>query len=129
MRIDERPVGQAPCHRVHGEVPAAQILFDRGCWVDDDLEVVAPRAGRDLAPWRCELDSRADELAHFRIAWVETHADGPSCDDQLLRAPVRIERRAQPCDVHARDEKVRILGVGAEQLVADRAADDVRVEA
>jgi hypothetical protein len=41
---------------------------------------------------------------------------------------VRLERGAQPVDVDARNEEVGVLGVDAEQLVADRAADDVCVQ-
>jgi hypothetical protein len=59
---------------------------------------------------------------------VQAHADEPSCDDQVLDAAVRLESPLQPVGVDARDEEVRILRLEAEQLVADGAADEVRVE-
>jgi hypothetical protein len=41
---------------------------------------------------------------------------------------VRLERPLQPVGVETRDEKVRVLRLEAEQLVADGAADEIRVE-
>ena len=63
-----------------------------------------------------------------RSRGIEAHADRPAGDDELLRPSVRGERGAQAGDVDAGDEEVRVLRVEPEQLVADRAADDVRVE-
>jgi hypothetical protein len=42
---------------------------------------------------------------------------------------VRSKRVAESLDVDTRDEEVRILRLAPEQLVADRAADNVGVEA
>jgi hypothetical protein len=41
---------------------------------------------------------------------------------------VRREHGAQIRDVGRGDKEVRILGVAAKQRVADRAADDVRIQ-
>jgi hypothetical protein len=60
---------------------------------------------------------------------VQAHADEPSGDDQVLDAAVRLESPLQPAGVDTRDEEVRILRLETEQLVADRSADEVRVEA
>jgi hypothetical protein len=59
---------------------------------------------------------------------VQPHADEPSRDDEILDAPVRRETPLQLAGVDAGNEEVRVLRVEAEQLVADGAADDVRVE-
>ena len=54
--------------------------------------------------------------------------DAPPCDLEVLDASVRLERLAQALVVHAGDDEVGILGFEPEQLVPDRAADEVRVE-
>jgi hypothetical protein len=59
---------------------------------------------------------------------VQTHTDEPTGDDEILDAAVRLERPLQPVGVDARDEEVRVLRLEAEQLVADRSADEIRVE-
>ena len=59
---------------------------------------------------------------------MEADADGASGHDELLRTTVRSERRAQALDVHARDEEVGVPRFVPEQVVAHRAADDVRVQ-
>jgi hypothetical protein len=59
---------------------------------------------------------------------VQAHADEPPGDDQVFDAAVRLECPLQPVGVDARNEEVRILRLEAEQLVADRSADEVRVE-
>ena len=59
---------------------------------------------------------------------VVPHTDRAPGDDELLGPAVREQRRAQPGDVDARDEEVRVLRVDAQQLVANRPADDVRAE-
>jgi len=41
---------------------------------------------------------------------------------------VRRERLAEPVDVDACDEEVGVLRIVAEQLVTDRASDDVSVQ-
>ena len=65
-RIDELAVGEAPRHRVDREVAPAEVVLDARLRVDDDLEVVAARAGRALAPRRRELDSGRRERRSAR---------------------------------------------------------------
>ena len=60
---------------------------------------------------------------------MEAHADELAVHLHVLDPPVRLEQRAQPGLVDARDEEVLVRVGDAEQLVAHRAADDVRVEA
>src|SRR5207302_1276160 len=55
-------------------------------------------------------------------------SDQPVRDDEIVNAAVRLEHRSEAVGVDARNEEVRVLGVLAEQLVADGAADEVRVE-
>ena len=128
VRVDERAVGEPAGHRVDREVAAREILLHRRRRVDDDLEVVPPRPGRDLAARRCELDPGRNERAQLAVARVVAHTHGAAGDDELLGAAVRRERGAQAVDVDAGHEEVRVLRVDAEQFVADRAADDVGVE-
>jgi hypothetical protein len=59
---------------------------------------------------------------------VQAHADEPAGDDEILDAAVRLERPLQPVGVDAPDKEVRVLRLEAEQLVADRSADEIRVE-
>ena len=66
--IDERPVREAPRHRIDGEVAAREIFLDRRGRVDDDLEIVPPGAGRALAARRRELDARTRELPQLGVA-------------------------------------------------------------
>jgi hypothetical protein len=89
---------------------------------------MAAGAGRDLAPRGRQLDARRHEAAQIPVAREMADADGASGHDQLLRPAVRRKRVAQPGDIDAGHEKVRILRIHAEQTVADRATDDVRVE-
>src|SRR6476661_10682827 len=62
------------------------------------------------------------------VTRVVADADRASRHDELFGTAVRRESLAQSRDVDARDEEVCVLRVDAEQLVADRAADDIRVE-
>jgi hypothetical protein len=56
------------------------------------------------------------------------YTDGPARDDELLRPAVRQQRRTQAYDVDAGNEEVCVLRLDAEQLVANRPADNVRAE-
>ena len=60
---------------------------------------------------------------------MQADADEPSRDDEILHAAVLRELCPQPLRVDAGDEKVRVLRLVAEQLVADGAADEVGIEA
>ena len=68
--------------------------------------------------------SRAD----LAVARVEAHADELAVHLHVLHPAVRLERRAQPGLVDARDEEVLVGVLDPEQLVANGAADDVGVE-
>jgi hypothetical protein len=59
---------------------------------------------------------------------VEPHTDEASRDDEIFDATVRREPPLQLLRVDTGDEEVRVLRLEAEELVADGAADDVRVE-
>ena len=63
------------------------------------------------------------------VARIQPRADEAAGDDQVLDLAVRRERSLQPVRVDARNEEVRVLRLEAEQLVADGAADEIRVEA
>ena len=108
-RVDERAVGEPPGDRVDGEVAPREVVLDRRVRVDHDLEVVAPGPGRALAPRRRELDPGRRERPQLGRARVEPEADGPSGDDEVVDAPVRRERRAQPVGVEPGDEEVGVL--------------------
>jgi hypothetical protein len=54
-------------------------------------------------------------------------ADASPGDVELLGPAVSRERLAEALDIDPGNEEVRVLRVDAEELVADRAADDVRV--
>ena len=64
----------------------------------------------------------------IRPARVEPDADEPVRDHEVLDAPVRRERRAQPLGVDAGYEEVRVLRLEPEQLVAHGAADEVGIQ-
>src|SRR5262249_37434342 len=127
-RIDDLPRREPSCDRVHREVAAPHVVLDRERRVGHDLEVVPPRAGADLLARRRELDAGRRELADLAVARVEPHADEPPRDDEILDLPVRLERAFQAVGVDARHEEVRVLRLEPEQLVADRAAYEVRIE-
>src|SRR5437773_9334961 len=59
---------------------------------------------------------------------MQARSDAASCHLELLHLSVRLERSAQALVVHSRDDKIRVLGLAPEQLVAHRAAHEVRVE-
>src|SRR5207253_7598177 len=105
-----------------------EVVLDRRRRVDDDLEVMAAGAGRDLTAWRRQLDASGHLLPDFVVARVEANAHGPPRNDELLGPSVRLERGAQPLDVDAGNEEVSVLRLVPEQLVAHGAADDVRVQ-
>jgi hypothetical protein len=126
--IDELAGTQASRHRVDREVAAAHVVLHRQRRVGDDLEVVTAGTGAALGARRRELDAGPRERAHLRVTRMQAHADEPAGDDEILDAPVRLERALQPVGVDAGNEKVGVLRLQAEQLVADRAADEIRVE-
>jgi hypothetical protein len=55
-------------------------------------------------------------------------ADRTAGDDEILRAAVGLERRAQTGDIDGGNEEVGVFRVHAEELVAHSAADHVGVE-
>ena len=77
---------------------------------------------------RRELDSRRSESPNRLVARIQAGTDEAAGDAQVLDAAVRGEFGLQSFGVDARDEEVRVLRVEAEQLVADRSADEIRVE-
>ena len=97
--------------------------------VRDDLEVPVP--GPTLRSARGGVSSipAGTSAPDVAVARVEAHADELAVHLHVLDAPVRLERRAQPGLVDPGHEEVLVGVLDAEQLVADRAADDVRVEA
>ena len=123
------PVARDARHRVHGEVAPPHVVLDRERRVGDDLEVVPAGPGAHLLARRRELDPRRCERTKVAVARMQPHPDEPARDDEVLDPAVRLERGAQAVDVDAGDEEVGVLRVEAEQLVADRAADEVGVEA
>jgi hypothetical protein len=84
--------------------------------------------GAHLLARRRELDSRRSELADIAVARIEPNADEPPSDDEIVDLPVGLERALEPVGVDAGNEEVRVLRLEPEQLVADRAADEIRVE-
>ena len=68
-------------------------------------------------------------LADRRVPRMEPHADELSVHLHVLDAAVRLEHVSQPGLVDAGDEEVLVRVLDPEQLVANRASDDVRVEA
>src|SRR5665213_518476 len=109
VRVDDRPVGETACDRVDREITPVEIVFDRCGRVDDDLEVVTAGPRRDLPARRRKLDPRTHLFPQLRVARVEADAYGPSRDDQLLGASMRLERGAQAFDVDAGNEEVGVL--------------------
>ena len=127
-RIDERAVLEAARHRVDGEVArrmssstdsAGSATISKSCRPGPVLTSL--RGGANSIP------AGASAL-HAPVARVEADADEAAGDDELLDAPVRLERPRRPVGVDARHEEVGVLRLEAEQLVADGAADEVRVE-
>src|SRR5439155_1673950 len=94
----------------------------------DEREIVAARSRALLPSRRRELDSRRRRAAHVALARKQADADEPVGDDEVLDAAVRFEHRSEAVGIDAGDEEVRVLRVLSEQLVADRAADEVRIE-
>src|SRR5262249_61182221 len=72
-RVDDLAVLEVSSHRVDREVAPVEVVLDARRRVDDDLEVVAARPGRALAPRRRELDPGGDADAHVAVSWGEGH--------------------------------------------------------
>src|SRR5439155_7738235 len=96
--------------------------------VGGDLEIVAARTGAPLGTRRRELDSGRREGSQCLVARMQTGADTSPRDLQLLHLPVGLERGVQALVVDTRHDEVRVFRLEAKQLVANRAADEVRVE-
>ena len=77
---------------------------------------------------RRELDPGGRERANLGVAGMQAYSDEPVRHDEILDAPVRLQPRPQRVGVDARDEKVGVLRLEAEELVADGAADEIRVQ-
>ena len=90
-RIDYLPRFQPPRHRVHGEVAAPHVSLDREGGVGDDLELVPARPGASLGTRRRELDPSGREAAKLRVPGMETRADAPPGDLELLHLAVRLD--------------------------------------
>ena len=97
--------------------------------VGDDLEVVPAGPGRALRARRRELDAGGRERRAARSRGTKRTPDLPAGDHQVLDAAVRLERGAELRVADAGDDEVGPCDGQAEQLVADRAADRVGVEA
>ena len=110
------------------EVAALHVLLERDSRVGDDLEVVSARPRRALDTWRRELDAGRLQRAGLPVAGQEAGTDPLVCDDQVLDAPVRLERSAQLGVTDARDDEVELLDRDPEKLVPHGAPDDVGVE-
>ena len=87
-----------------------------------------PGPGGDLFPRRRELDPGRGQPTDPTGVRVEPDADEPVGDHEVLDAPVRSERRAQPLGVDAGHEEVRIFRLEPEQLVTHGAADEVGIQ-
>ena len=87
-RIDERPVAEMTRDRVDGEVAPREVVLDARLGVDDDLEVVPPRAGGLLPPRRGELDPGRRERPRPVLRDVDA---GP----RLGRLLARLQRLLQ----------------------------------
>src|SRR5262249_21726587 len=98
-RVDELAVLEVSSHRVDREVAPVEVVLDARRRVDDDLEVVAARPGRALAPRRRELDPGGHAGAHVAVSWVEAHADRLARDDEILDPAVRAQRFAESLHV------------------------------
>ena len=75
-----------------------------------------------------KLDPGGRQPADPAVIRMEPDADEPVGDHEILHAPVRCEGGAQPVGVDARHEKVGVLRLQPEQLVAHGAAHEVGVE-
>ena len=127
-RIDELPGLEAPRHRIDGEVTAGHVVGDRDGRVGDDLEVPVPGADAPLLPRRRQLDTGGRESPDPGVPRVEADADELPVHLHVLHPTVRLECRAEAGVVDPGDEEVLVGVRDAEQLVAHRAPDDVRVE-
>ena len=127
VRVDERPVGEPARHRVDREVAARRSSSTGADGSTTISKSCRPGPVETLAARRRQLDP-GGHAADLRVARVEPHADRPAGDDELLDAAVRLERARRPSMSTPGNEEVGVLRVEPEQLVAHRAADDVRVE-
>ena len=127
-RIDQLARRQAARDRVHREVAPGHVLAQRDRGVGGDLEVVAARPRRALDARRRELDPGRLKGPRLPVSRKEAHADPLLRDDQILDLPVRLERRAQLGVTDPGHDEVAFLDGQPEQLVANRAADEVGVE-
>jgi hypothetical protein len=91
-RVEQLAGLEPPGHRVHREVAALHVLGERDRGVGDDLEVVPAGPGRALDARRRELEARGLEGPHGPIAREQADADPPIGDDEVLDAPVGLER-------------------------------------
>jgi hypothetical protein len=128
-RIDELTRLEPACDRVHGEVAAPHVVLDRRGRVGHDLEVVMPWPRAPLDPRRGQLDPPGRERGNRWIGRVEPHPDELAVHLHVLDAPMRLEGGTELRMVDAGDEKILVRVRDPEQLVAHRAAHDVRVEA
>ena len=87
------------------------------------------RAGAHLLAGRRKFDPGRRETPDDLVPRIQPRADEASGDDQVFDLAVRRECLLEAFRIEAGDEEVRVLGLVAEQLVAHRAADEIRVEA
>ncbi len=127
-RIEHGAVQEPPSDRVDGEIAPAQIVLDARFGIDDDLEVVASWARRALTPRRRKLDPCGRQHSDRAVARIQPKPNGTTGDDEILDTSVRLERRPEPRRIDRQHEKVGVLGVEPEDLVADRSPDEVGVE-
>jgi hypothetical protein len=93
-RIDELAVVEMSRHGVDREVPPGEVVLHACGRIDDDLEVVAARPRRALPPRRRELDPGGRAGADVAVSREEADADGLAGDDEILDAPVWLQRLA-----------------------------------
>ena len=107
-------VGEAPRHRVDGEVAAREILLDASPRDRrrSRSRAVPARSSTSRRGGASSMPARAS-FRTSRVARIEADADRPAGDDELLRAAVRLERGAQPLDVDPGDEEVGVLRLAA----------------
>ena len=89
---------------------------------------MASRPCAALGTRRCKLDPSGREGTQPRLARVEACPDASPGDLQLFDLPVGLECRVQAFVVDAGHDEVGVLRLESEQLVANRAAHEVRVE-
>ncbi len=65
--IEQRSVGEAERERIDGEVAPRHVLLDRDPGVTDDVEIAVARAGRALAPRRCDVDAAWSQRPNLAV--------------------------------------------------------------